>query len=43
MNVPRGGCRLRLAALIFLLGPGLRPATAQLLGPEFQVNSYTTS
>jgi len=31
-----------LAAALFLFGPSLHPATAQLLGPEFQVNSYTT-
>ena len=31
-----------LAAFVFVLGSWLRPATAQLLGPEFQVNSYTT-
>ncbi len=30
------------AALLLLLGPWLCPAWAQLVGPEFQVNSYTT-
>ena len=32
---------LCLAASLLLLGLGLRPATGQLLGPEFQVNTYT--
>ena len=34
---------LCLAASLLLLGLGLRPATGQLLGPEFQVNTYTTN
>ena len=33
---------LCVAASLLLLGFGLRPATAQLLGPEFQVNTYST-
>jgi len=39
-------CRDRLLLLTaawLLLGSWLRPVAAQLLGPEFQVNSYTTS
>ena len=42
MKLSRSGGPLFLAASLFLLGPWLRPATAQLLGPEFQVNSYTS-
>ena len=38
----RRSARLSLAVSLFLLGPCLRPATAQLLGPEFQVNTYET-
>lgn len=30
-------------ASLWLVGPWLRPAAGQLLGPEFQVNTYTTS
>ena len=33
---------LHLVLGLFLLGSGLPPATSQLLGPEFQVNSFTT-
>ncbi len=43
MKIRRSALPLCLAAFLFLLGPWLRPAIAQLLGPEFQVNSYTTS
>ncbi len=32
-----------VVAALCLLGPGPRPLTSQLLGPEFQVNSYTTN
>ena len=42
MKIRRSARPLCLAASLFLLGPWLRPATAQLLGPEFQVNTYTT-
>ena len=41
MKIRRSARPLYLAASLLLLGTGLRPATAQLLGPEFQVNSYT--
>ena len=43
MKLSRSGSPLFLAASLFLLGPSPRPATAQLLGPEFHVNSYTTN
>jgi len=39
----RVGASLLLVASLPPFGLGLRPATAQLLGPEFQVNTYTTS
>ena len=42
MKIRRKERSLCLAASLLLLGPWLRSATAQLLGPEFQVNSYTT-
>ena len=34
---------LVLTASSFLLSSWPHPATAQLLGPEFQINSYTTN
>lgn len=34
--------RLHLALVLSLCGAGLSPASGQLVGPEFQVNSYTT-
>ena len=43
MNTRRAASPLYLNAFLFLLVPSPHPATAQLLGPEFQVNSYTTS
>ncbi len=43
MKIRRHKGLLSLAASLFLLCCWVRPATAQLLGPEFQVNSYTTS
>jgi len=43
MKIPSSASPLSLAVSLLLLWPGLRPAAAQLLGPEFQVNSYTTS
>ena len=42
MRIRYSGCLLSLAASLFLLGPWLPPASSQLLGPEFQVNTYTT-
>jgi hypothetical protein len=33
---------LHLALALFFLGSGLPPAASQLVGPEFQVNSFTT-
>jgi len=42
MKIRRSAHPLCLAASLLLLGTWLPPATAQLLGPEFQVNSYTT-
>ncbi len=41
MGVPRSGQLLCLTASSFLFGPWVSPATSQLLGPEFQVNSTT--
>jgi len=35
--------RPRCLAVALLLGLGLGPATAQLLGPEFRINSYTAN
>ena len=43
MNTRRAASPLYLNAFLFLFVPSPHPATAQLLGPEFQVNSYTTS
>lgn len=42
MRVFRSARPLCIAASFLLLGPWLRPATGQLQGPAFQVNSYTT-
>ena len=43
MSVPRWRLPDLLAASSFLLAILVSPAAAQLLGPEFQVNSYTTN
>jgi len=42
MELRLGTRPLHLAVLLLLLGPWPRPATGQLLGPEFQVNGFTT-
>ena len=42
MTTRRTRCSLCFAILLSLLGAGPEPAPAQWLGPEFQVNSYTT-
>lgn len=42
MTTRRTRCSLCFAILLSLLGAGPHPAAAQWLGPEFQVNSYTT-
>ena len=41
MKISRRVYPIGLAVSLLVLGPGLRPAASQLLGPEFQVNSYT--
>ena len=43
MKIPLRKRLLFLTACLFLLGPWLHPATAQPQGPQFQVNTYTTS
>lgn len=43
MDIFRQAFRLRWLPALCLLSMGLVPASAQLLGPEFAVNSYTTS
>ena len=43
MRISRNRRLVCLAAWLVLLSLCLRPAAAQLLGPEFQVNSYTPS
>lgn len=42
MKIRGTGSSFRLATLLLLLAFWLHPASAQLLGPEFQVNTYTT-
>ena len=41
MKIPRCRSPLGLSVSLLLLGPWLYPATGQLLGPEFQINSST--
>jgi len=43
MRIRRDAHALSLATVVMLGGPALRPAVGQLLGPEFPVNSFTTS
>ena len=42
MKIRRSARPLCLATWLLLVGSWLRPAAAQFLGPEFQVNTYTT-
>lgn len=42
MRLSRRFASLRILVTVALVGSCLRPAAAQMLGPEFQVNSYTT-
>ena len=43
MRTHRNAVALSLAAALLFFFPSLRPAAGQFLGPEFQVNSYTSS
>lgn len=43
MSIRRRVGSLFCIASLWLVGPWLRPAAGQRLGPEFQVNTYTTS